>query len=84
MSWKTELKLSDLEAATALEVMCKRCGQSRYESQAQICRAYPELRQAYLDEVENRLHCSSRFCRGGVRIALVHDDKNESFVGGMA
>ncbi len=43
-----------------------------------------EFQHAYLDEVEYGLHCSNRFCRGGVRIALIHDDKTEGFVGGMA
>jgi hypothetical protein len=43
-----------------------------------------EFQHAYLDEVEYSLHCSNRFCRGGVRISLIHDDKNEGFVGGMA
>jgi hypothetical protein len=45
---------------------------------------HPEFRHASLDEVEYSLHCSNRFCRGGVRISLIHDDKNEGFVGGMA
>jgi hypothetical protein len=44
----------------------------------------PELKQAYLDEVERFLRCSSRFCRGHVRIAMIHDGKNEGFVGRMA
>jgi len=43
-----------------------------------------ELAQAYIDEVERALRCSSRFCRGAVRVALIHDDKTEGFVGGMA
>jgi hypothetical protein len=34
--------------------------------------------------VERALRCSNRFCRGAVRIALIHDDKTEGFVGGMA
>jgi hypothetical protein len=84
VNWKTDLKLADLEAATAIEVVCKRCGLSRYEIQAQLLNERPEFRQAYLDEVEYNLHCSNRFCRGGVRISLIHDDKNEGFVGGMA
>jgi hypothetical protein len=84
VNWKTDLKLSDLEATTAIEVVCKRCGLSRYENQAQLLIDHPEFRQAYLDEVEYSLHCSNRFCRGGVRISLIHDDKNEGFVGGMA
>jgi hypothetical protein len=83
VSWKTDLKLADLEAGTAIEIMCKRCGHARYETQGQLMQQ-PELAQAYLDEVEYNLHCTNRFCRGGVRISLIHDDKNEGFVGGMA
>jgi hypothetical protein len=84
VNWKTDLKLADLDAATAIEVVCKRCGLSRYEIQAQLLNEHPKFRHAYLDEVEYNLHCSNRFCRGGVRISLIHDDKNEGFVGGMA
>ena len=83
MNWKTDLKLTDLEASTAIEIVCKRCGLSRYETQVQIMAQF-DLQHAYLDEVEYSLHCSNRFCRGGVRISLIHDDKNEGFVGGMA
>ena len=84
MNWKTDLKLTDLEATTAIEIVCKRCGLSRYEIQMQLLNEHPELQHAHLDEVEYSLHCSNRFCRGGVRISLIHDDKNEGFVGGMA
>ena len=84
MNWKTDLKLADLDAVTAIEVVCKRCGLSRYEIQAQLLNEHPEFRDAYLDEVEHSLCCSNRFCKGGVRISLIHDDKNEGFVGGMA
>ncbi|HUZ91930.1 MAG TPA: hypothetical protein VMU78_08530 [Methylocella sp.] len=83
MSWKTDLKLADLDAAMHIEVTCKRCGLCRYEPQAALMRQ-PELAQAYLDEVEHALRCSNRFCQGRVRIALIHDDKMEGFVGGMA
>ena len=83
MNWKTDLKLTDLDAATPIEVICKRCGLCRYETQAQLSER-PELRHAYLDEVERTLQCSDRFCRSPVRISLIHDDKNEGFVGGMA
>lgn len=82
MNWKTDLKLADLDATTRLEVTCKRCGLSRYEQQAVLMRR-PDLVQAYLDEVETALRCSSRSCRGAVRIALLHDGKMEGFVGGM-
>lgn len=83
MNWKTDLKLADLDPAARLEVTCKRCGLSRYEQQAALMQR-PELRQAYLDEVERALQCSKRFCQGAVRVALIHDDKTEGFVGGMA
>jgi hypothetical protein len=43
-----------------------------------------DFKDAYLDQVEMSLHCADRFCKGGVRISLTHDDKNEGFVGGMA
>jgi hypothetical protein len=39
--------------------------------------------QLYLDEVESRRRCSVPFCKGQVRIALVHDS-TEGFVGGLA
>jgi hypothetical protein len=83
VNWKTDLKLADLDAATAIEVVCKRCGLARYETQAKLI-AEPGFRNLYLDEVEYSLCCSDRFCRGGVRISLTHDDRNEGFVGGMA
>jgi len=83
VNWKTDLKLSDLDAKEAIEVVCRRCRLSRYETQAVLLKQ-PELEHAYLDEVERSLKCSNRFCRGDVRIALTHDDKNEGFVGGMA
>jgi len=44
----------------------------------------PGMRHAHLDEAEKRLRCISRFCRGPVRLSLVHDGKTEGFVGGMA
>jgi hypothetical protein len=83
MNWKTDLKLADLDAAARIEVTCKCCGLSRYEQQAALLRQ-PELAQAYLDEVKRALRCSNRYCRGAVRIALIHDGKTEGFVGGMA
>ena len=36
-----------------------------------------------MEEVEARLRCAVPFCKGQVRIALVHDD-TEGFVGGLA
>ena len=83
MTWKTDLKLADLEATTAIEVVCKRCGLARHETQEQLI-AQTGFGNLYLDEVEYSLHCLDRVCRGGVRLSLVYDDKNEGFVGGMA
>jgi hypothetical protein len=83
VSWKTELKLSDLPPAQRLEITCRRCGHSRYET-ARALLARPNLRHAYLDEAEQALMCGSRFCRSPVRIAITHIDKIEGFVGGMS
>ena len=82
MNWKRDLKLSDLDARTLLEATCKRCGYSRYERQCELIKR-PEFRDAYLDEVESALSCTKRGCDGFIRIALIHDDKMEGFIGGM-
>ena len=84
MSWKSELQLSDLEPETELEITCKRCQLTRYERQASIALKQPALRHAKLDEVERAINCAGRDCNGAVRLSLIHDDKNEDFVGGMA
>ncbi len=36
MNWKTDLKLTDLDATTAIEVVCKRCNLTRYETPAEL------------------------------------------------
>ena len=84
MSWKSELQLSDLDPETEFEITCKRCQLTRYERQTSIALQQPALRRARLDEVERALQCHGRFCRGPVRLSLIHDDKTEGFVGGMA
>jgi len=83
VNWKTDLKLSDVETTAPVEIACRVCGQTRTETVAMLLRR-PDLEQAYLDEVERALRCAARSCRGPVRIALIHDGKNEGFVGGMA
>lgn len=82
MSWKTDLHLADLDDGTPLECTCRICGHVHYEDSTELMRR-DEFRQLYLDEVEARLRCSVPFCKGQVRIALVHDD-TEGFVGGLA
>jgi hypothetical protein len=83
VNWKSDLRLSDLDPATSIEIACTRCGKTRYETREQLLEK-PELEHAFLDEVERALQCRDRFCRRGVRISLIYDDKNEGFVGGMA
>jgi hypothetical protein len=83
VNWKTDLRLSDLDSAAPLEIVCRVCGQTRTETAEALLRE-PAFKQAYLDEVERAPKCAGRFCRGPVRIALIHDGKNEGFVGGMA
>lgn len=83
MNWKSDLQLSDLSGPTEIEVTCRRCGHAHYQRAEDIARL-PRLKHARLDDVERALCCTKPGCKGGVRIALVHDDKNEAFVGGMA
>lgn len=82
MSWKNDLKLVDLGDHTSIECTCKKCGLTHYEDSTTLL-TDPDYRQLYLDEVETKLRCSSSFCRGSVRIALLFDN-TEGFVGGMA
>lgn len=82
MSWKTDLKLADLDPHTKIECTCRRCGHAHYEDSTALISAGID-RQLYLDEVEARLRCAKRHCRCPVRIALLHDN-TEGFVGGMA
>jgi hypothetical protein len=83
VNWKKDLKLSDLDCDTRLEITCKACGNSRYETKEQLSEM-PGMRRAYIDEIEKALRCKDRFCRGHVRVSLIYDDKTEGFVGGMA
>jgi ribosomal protein L37E len=83
VNWKSDLKLDDLDAGTSIEITCKRCGLTRYETQAEIMNR-GGFHRAYLDQVEKALRCNGHFCKGPVRISLIYDDKNEGFVGGMA
>ena len=83
MSWKSEMKLADLDANQPLEIMCRACGNTRTEIAEALLRT-GELRHAWIDEVERQLCCSLRHCRGRVRIAMIHTGRTEGFVGGMA
>jgi len=83
MSWKSETRLSDMDPTARMEITCRRCGLTRYETQAALIRR-PALRFATLEQVEASLTCADRWCHGRVRLSLVYDDLNEPFVGGMA
>ncbi|MFZ5912712.1 MAG: hypothetical protein ACOY17_00660 [Pseudomonadota bacterium] len=84
MSWKTEFRLADMDARDRIEITCRKCGHTHYETVAPLL-ARPGMRHLYLDEVERALVCANRFCRAPlVRIALVHDGKTEGFTGGLA
>lgn len=83
MNWKKDIQITDLDPDTLIEVICKKCGHGRYATQSEILET-PGLHRAWMDEVEKALKCQQRTCRGPVRIQIVHDGKNEGFVGGMA
>lgn len=80
MSWKREIQLRDLAADQPLEITCRRCGWTHYQ-QALALLGLGGM--SYLDEVEKRLTCRQRGCRGPVRIALVDNTVTDGFVGGL-
>ncbi len=83
MNWKSEIQVLDLEQTEKIEVTCRKCGHSRYESPYMLVKKYG-LDYQYLDEVERLLTCHNRGCNGDVRIALCAQDETEGFVGGLA
>jgi len=83
VNWKKEIQITDLEPDALIEVICRKCGHGRYATQSEILEK-PGLHRAWMDEVEKALRCQHKTCRGPVRIQIVHDGKNEGFVGGMA
>ncbi len=80
MTWKHEIQLRDLDGDQAIEVTCRRCGQTYYE---QVSNLLGLGKMSYLDEVEKRLACKRRGCRGPVRIALMDSAETDGFVGGL-
>ena len=81
--WKRDLQLRDLAPETEIEITCRSCRLMRYETVGAITTQL-NSNQLGLDQAEARLRCGGRGCCGAVRIALVHDDLSEGFVGGMA
>ena len=86
MSWKEELQLRDLDGEQSIEVLCRRCGDARYERVAELrdSEATTGLTPfSYLDEVESRLACNHWRCPGPVTITLANNAETSAFVGGL-
>lgn len=83
MTWKHELQLRDIAIDQPLEVQCRSCGHGRHEWPEELLQN-PEWAHLYLDEVEERLKCAKRGCKGKVRLSLAKPGDTEAFIGGMA
>lgn len=83
MNWKTSLQLSDLPQHQRIEIACRKCEQVHFRTVGEIVTT-PQRGRLYLDEVERRLRCRAKSCRGRVRVALVRIDDTSAFVGGIA
>lgn len=82
MSWKNELKLDDLDPTQRLEIRCCKCHHAQF---IHVCDLVTDRNKFwYVDELENRMECRHRFCKGRVRISLVHIKRISPFIGGMA
>jgi hypothetical protein len=82
-SWKETLQICDLETEQRLEIACRKCGYVYYLTVVDLT-AMGARKDLYLDEVESRLHCKARGCRGKVRLAMTHKGETSGFVGGLA
>ena len=79
MNWKTRIRVSDLAPTQKLEIICRRCGRLAYITGVDVTD-----QSLYLDELERRLRCKARGCRGHARLAMVRLDELTGFVGGLA
>ena len=82
-NWKENIQLMDLDGAVRIEVTCKTCSYSWYECVQKLL-LIKLNRFAYLDEVEDRLRCKARGCKGKTRIALSSEAETDGFLGGLA
>lgn len=83
MSWKRNIKVSDLDAEQKLEMTCVSCGHVHYLTPRQVM-VSPERGFLYLDELEAETICRARGCRGRVRLAMIRRGDTSAFIGGMA
>jgi hypothetical protein len=76
VSWKTELRLVDLDDHTQIECTCRKCGHMRHEDSTDLV-AQEGFAQLHIHEVEECLSCSERSCPGPISIALVGKDTHD-------
>ena len=82
MTWKTELRLDDLDPHSRLEALCTACSAARYYTVQELL-ARRALAHAHLDEVETALKCAQPGCRAPVTLYEVSAGETEAFQGGM-
>ena len=70
MTWKCETRLDDIDPKALIEVTCKSCGLTRYESPRDLI-TKARLSEAFMDDVEDVLSCMGRHCRGRVNLRVV-------------
>jgi hypothetical protein len=70
VSWKTELRLVDLDDHTQIECTCCNCGDTRYEDSTELV-AQEGFAQLHIYDVEQCLRCTKRSCPGPVSVALI-------------
>jgi hypothetical protein len=70
VSWKTELRLVDLDDHTQIECTCRNCGDTRYEDSTDLV-AQEGFAQLHIYDVEQCLRCTKRSCPGPVSVALI-------------
>ena len=76
MSWKTDLRLVDLNEHTPIDCTCRTCGHTRREDSTDLV-AQEGFAQLHIHEVEECLRCSKRSCDGPVSVALVRKDTDD-------
>ncbi|NKC05294.1 hypothetical protein [Brucella haematophila] len=82
-NWKTTIKVRDLDEEQRLELTCKKCGRVTYATKRLLCED-ADRSQKYLDEIEAKVRCKARGCRGHMRMAMVRLQEMSGFVGGLA
>ncbi|WP_370178224.1 hypothetical protein [Alteriqipengyuania sp.] len=82
-NWKTKLRGGDLDKGARLELLCRKCGQVRYLTHADL-EARKGALGLYLDQIEARARCRKRGCGGHMRMALLRKNDTSGFVGGLA